>query len=146
MHNIRFLGDTAQLTDEELIYIEDKIVDSVWPNLVGRKLFQVNSIPDVGKLTVRGYKRTDMSQAEISLYGEGKSSKDRSVKSSYDVTVPVIAKNFMIRWRDLEASRNSGQPLDMQDARTQPGKSLKKKINCCFQASTLAGEPWELKA
>ena len=140
------LGDTAQLTDEELIYIEDKIVDSVWPNPVGRKLFQVNSIPDVGKLTVRGYKRTDMSQAEISLYGEGKSSKDRSVKSSYDVTVPVIAKNFLIRWRDLEASRNSGQPLDMQDAENAARQVAEEEDKLLLTGDTLAGEPWELKA
>ena len=107
--------DTAQLTDEEVLYIEDRVIEAVRPQLVGRKLFPVTTLPHAGFLTVRGYKRTDMSAARISLYGQGKN-KDRSVKTPFDVTVPVIHKEFEILWRDLEASRYRGQPLDLQDA------------------------------
>lgn len=107
--------DTAQLTDEELLYIDSRVVEAVRPVLVGRKLFPVFTLPHAGFITVRGYKRTDMSQARISLYGQGKN-KDRSIKTAFDITVPVIHKEFTINWRDLEASRNAGLPLDAQDA------------------------------
>jgi uncharacterized linocin/CFP29 family protein len=107
--------DTAQLTDEEIQYIDSRVVESVRPVLVGRRLFPVFTLPHAGFITVRGYKRTDMSQARISLYGQGKN-KDRSVKTPFDITVPVIHKEFTINWRDLEASRNAGLPLDTQDA------------------------------
>lgn len=107
--------DTAQLTDEELMYIDNRIVETVRPMLVARRLFPVFTLPHAGFLTVRGYKRTDMSEARISLYGQGKS-KDRSEKTAFDITVPVIHKEFTINWRDLEASRNNGLPLDTQDA------------------------------
>jgi len=107
--------DAARLTDEEIIYIEDRVVEAVHPTLIGRKLFPVEVVPNAGLLTVRGYKRTDMSQARISLHGDG-GSFDRSRKTAFDVTVPVIDKKFKIGWRELEASRYAGQPLDLQDA------------------------------
>ena len=116
MQTLRRVGmDTAQLTDEEILYIEDRVIEAVRPQLVGRKLFPVTTLPHAGFLTVRGYKLTDMSQARISLYGQGRN-KDRTVKTPFDVTVPVIHKEFEILWRDLEASRYRGQPLDLQDA------------------------------
>jgi len=55
-----------------------------------------------------------MSQARISLYGQGKN-KDRSIKTPFDVTVPVIHKEFTLNWRDLLATRNQGVPLDTQE-------------------------------
>ena len=116
MQTLRRVGfDNAQLTDEEILYIENRVVEAVHPALIGRKLFPVETLPHAGYITVRGYKRSDMSQARISLYGQGKN-KDRTVKTPFDITVPVIHKEFTINWRDLEASRSNGQPLDVQDA------------------------------
>lgn len=106
--------DTAQLTDEEILYIDSRVVETVRPVLVGRRLFPVFTLPHAGFITVRGYRRTDMSQARISLYGQGKN-KDRSIKSAFDITVPVIHKEFTIGWRDLEATRSQGLPLDTQE-------------------------------
>jgi uncharacterized linocin/CFP29 family protein len=116
MQTLRRVGmDTARLTDEEILYIEDKVVEAVRPSLIGRKLFPIEVLPHAGFMTVRGYKRTDMSAARISLHGEG-GAYDRSVKTPFDITVPVIDKKFKIGWRDLEASRGNGQPLDLQEA------------------------------
>jgi uncharacterized linocin/CFP29 family protein len=113
--------DTARLTDEELIYIDNRIVEAVRPGLIGRRLFPIFTLPHAGFLTVRGYKRTDMSTARISLNGQGKN-KDRSIKTAFDITVPVIHKEFAIDWRDLEASRNGGLPIDTSDAETASRK------------------------
>ena len=93
----------------------NEITEAVQPSLIGRKLFPVEVLPHAGFLTVRGYKRTSMGQARISLYGQS-GSKDRSVKTPFDITVPVLDQNFKINWRDLEASRSNGQPLDVQEA------------------------------
>ena len=100
MQSLRRVGfDNAQLTDEEILYIENRVVEAVHPALIGRKLFPVETLPHAGYITVRGYKRSDMSQARISLYGQGKN-KDRTVKTPFDITVPVIHKEFTINWRD----------------------------------------------
>src|SRR5512136_1902188 len=107
--------DTGQVTYEEVQYIDSRIVETVRPMLVGRRLFPIFKLPHAGFLTVKGYKRTDMSQARISLYGQGKN-KDRTEKTSFEIAVPVLHKEFCVYWRDLEASRSSGLPLDVQEA------------------------------
>jgi uncharacterized linocin/CFP29 family protein len=107
--------DTGRLTNEEILYIDDRVVETVKPLLVGRRLFPVFTLPNAGFMTVRGYKRTDMSAARISLHGQP-GSEDRTEKTAFDITVPVIDKEFDILWRELDASRANGMPLDLQDA------------------------------
>ena len=118
MQTLRRVGMDVpgRLTQEEILYIDTRVVETVKPLLIGRRLFPVFTLPHAGFMTVRGYKRTDMSAARISLYGET-GSKDRTEKTaSFDVTVPVIDKEFEVMWRELEASRSSGLALDLQDA------------------------------
>lgn len=106
--------DTAQLTDEELRYIDNRVVDTVSPQLIARKLFPVFVLPHAGFTTVRGYKKTSKAQARISLQGQG-GSKDRATLSAFDITVPVIDSNFTLYWRDILASRNGGIPLETME-------------------------------
>lgn len=116
MQDLRHVGmDTGRLTNEEILYIDGRVVETVKPLLVGRRLFPVFTLPNAGFLTVRGYKRSNMSAARISLHGQG-GAKDRTEKTPFDITVPVIEKDFEIMWRELEASREGGTPLDLQDA------------------------------
>jgi uncharacterized linocin/CFP29 family protein len=105
----------GRLTQEEILYIDTRVVETVKPLLIGRRLFPVFTLPHAGFMTVRGYKRTDMSAARISLYGET-GSKDRTERAHFDITVPVIDKEFEVMWRELEASRSNAVPLDLQDA------------------------------
>ena len=118
MQTLRRVGMDVpgRLTQEEILYIDTRVIETVKPLLIGRRLFPVFTLPHAGFMTVRGYKRTNMSAARISLYGET-GSKDRTEKTaSFDVTVPVIDKEFEVMWRELEASRSSGLALDLQDA------------------------------
>lgn len=115
MQTLRYVGrDTAQLTDEERIYIDNKVSEAVRPKLIGRQLFPIKDVPP-GDVTVRGYKQTDMGAATISLHGQTMG-RDRSIRTKYDITVPVLHKEFIIWWRDLLASRDSGSMIDTVDA------------------------------
>jgi uncharacterized linocin/CFP29 family protein len=115
MQTLRRVGrDTAQLTDEERLFIDNRIVEAVRPKLIARQLFPVFKV-DPGSITVRGYKQTDMGQATISLHGQTMG-RDRSERSSFDITVPVLHKEFTIWWRDMLAARHIGQPVDSMDA------------------------------
>jgi len=116
MQTLRRVGmDTAQLTEEELRYIDTRIVEAVRPGLIGRRLFPVFKLPDAGFTSVRGYKQTDMSQATISMHGLTKA-KDRTELAAFNVTVPVIHKEFTLYWRDILRSRGGGLPLEAQAA------------------------------
>lgn len=116
MMPLRRVGmDTGRLTDEEALYIDNVVVETLKPLAVGRKLFPVFTVPNAGIMTVRGYKRTGMSAAKISLYGQP-GNKDRSEKTPFNITVPVIEKEFEIPWREVEASRGAQMPIDTQEA------------------------------
>src|SRR4030042_543785 len=123
MQDLRHVGmDTGRVTNEEILYIDNRIIETVKPQLIGRRLFPVFTVPHAGIMTVRGYKRSNMSAARISLHGQG-GIKDRTEKTPFDITVPVIEKEFDIMWRELEASRESGIPLDLQD-----GENAARKV------------------
>ncbi len=107
--------DVGRLTLEEAEYVDARVVETVRPLLVGRRLFPIFSLPNAGYLSVKGYKRSDMSSAKISLYGQP-GNKDRSEKTTFTVTVPVIEKEFEISWRDIEAARGQQIPIDTQEA------------------------------
>ncbi len=116
MQTLRRVGmDTGRLTDEDVQYIDERVVETVRPLLVGRRLFPVFSLPNAGFLTVKGYRRSDMSAAKISLYGQP-GNKDRTEKTAFEITVPVIEKEFEIPWRAIEASRGQAIPIDVQEA------------------------------
>jgi uncharacterized linocin/CFP29 family protein len=116
MQSLRRVGmDTGQLTDEEVRYIDARVVETVRPMLIGRRLFPVFRLPHAGFLKVRGYRESDMSEATISLHGQTKA-KDRVELAPFDITVPVIHKEFTLYWRDVIASRNGGLPIETRTA------------------------------
>jgi len=99
------------LTDEEIKFLDTKIITTMKPTLVGRQLFDTMNLGNVGNRTWRAYTQTDMSQAEISMEGLDQSL-DRVILANADVKVPILSKSVMLFWRDLISSRNGGIPLD----------------------------------
>jgi uncharacterized linocin/CFP29 family protein len=103
--------ETGGLTDEEIKFLDTKIISVMKPALVGRQLFETVNIGNVGTRTWRGYTMTDMSQAEITMEGIDQSL-DHVELANSDKKVPIISKSTMLFWRDLVSSRNGGIPLD----------------------------------
>jgi len=60
---------------------------------------------------VRGYKETDMSEATISMHGQT-AVRDRIELAEFDISVPVISKDYKLFWRDVIASRQGGLPIE----------------------------------
>jgi uncharacterized linocin/CFP29 family protein len=130
--------DTAQLTDEELRYIDTRVVETVRPLLIGRRLFPVFTLPHAGFTTVRGYKETDMTKARISLHGQGKN-KDRIELASFDVIVPVLHKEFTLFWRDVLASRGGGLPLETRTIENAARKVAEDEDHLLITGENSAG-------
>jgi uncharacterized linocin/CFP29 family protein len=132
MQTLRRVGrDTGALTDEELRYIDNRIVEAVRPGLVARKLFPLFQLPNAGLKTVRGYKATDMSQASIDMEGNT-DNEDRVELAGFDISVPVIHKSFTIAWRDIEAARNSGMPIDTMNAENAARQVMEEEEKLCL--------------
>ena len=58
----------------------------------------------------------EFTAAELSFDGDTAPSKDRPSYLRDTIPVPVISKDFSVSWRQLEASRARGEPLDLTAA------------------------------
>lgn len=106
---------TGQLTDEEINYIDKKVVKTVYPILVGRTLFPPVPLGHAGYRKVTFYSETDMAAAVIDMEGQ-KESMDTVPKAPHEVTLPVLHKEFLVLWRDVAMSRHNGVALDVSHA------------------------------
>ena len=103
-----FAADTGLLTEEELQYIDNQVVETFRYGLKGRQLFDVKDISQGGGAQqYRYYTEQDPSEAVIDMTGKGQSD-DHPEKTANDVLVPVIHKEFFLNWRDVMSSRRSG--------------------------------------
>jgi len=116
LKTLRKVGlETGELTDEELRYIDERVVQTVDPILVGRQIFPVFNLGHAGFTTVRGYKKTSMSQATIDMQGITQN-RDRVELSTFNINVPVIHKEYKLWWRDVIGSRKGGLPIETMNA------------------------------
>ena len=105
----------APLIEEEWKQLDEAVVKAVQPVLVGRRVLPVKALAGVGVMTVTWDELTEMSEALISMYGETPA-EDVIIYTRKSLIVPILHKDFRIHWRDLEASRRSGTPLDTANA------------------------------
>jgi len=106
-----FASDAGLLTEEEMSYIENKVLETFRYQLVARQIFPVVQLgQDGGVQLYRHYDESDPSEAVIDMTGKGQSD-DHPEKDAHDINIPVIHKEFFINWRDLASSRRQGPGL-----------------------------------
>jgi len=106
-----FAMDQGLLTEEELLYVEEKVLETFRYNLVGRQLYEVQNIGQGGGAQVyRWYDESDPSEASITMTGKAQVD-DHPEKEAHDIDVPVIHKEFFLNWRDIASSRRMGPSL-----------------------------------
>ena len=109
MRSIGNVGRDELLTQFQIQYVENKIVEAMGELMIGRKLFAPRSIP-VGKKVFTYYSESDMSQAVITMEGITQAG-DVAMFDDNNVMVPAISKDFLIQWRDNQASIEDGPNL-----------------------------------
>jgi len=110
-----FAKDVGVLTEEEILYVENQVVSQIRYQLQARKIFPVRNIPDA-KFT-RFYTEVDPSEAGIDMDGKAQSD-DFPEKTAHDVKLPVIHKEFLLNWRDIDISRRQGPSILDDSIRT----------------------------
>lgn len=113
-----FAMDQGLLTEEEMLYVEEKVLETFRYNLVGRNLYEVVNIGQGGGAQVyRWYDEEDPSAAQISMTGKAQTD-DHPEKTAHDIDVPVIHKEFFLNWRDIASSRRVGPSVVDDSVRT----------------------------
>lgn len=123
MRSLREVGlaTSGVLTTEETQYIEEQITKTIMPQLIGRRLMPIINIPGAGVKKYTYYIEYEMSEALISMTGEGES-KDRVEKGENSVKVPIISKGYDLHFRDVLAHRKIGGDLNTQHAESAARK------------------------
>ena len=110
-----FASDVGILTEEELLYVEQKVIETFRYQLQARKLFPIRSVPDAK--FYRFYDEEDPSGASITMDGKAQSD-DFPEKTAHDLKWPVISKEFLLNWRDIDISRRQGPSILDDSIRT----------------------------
>lgn len=109
----------ATLRKDEWEQVDAKVNDvmrerlTIVDDLRGRGLITPVSIGTILRVTES---LDDFSDAELSFDGDTAPQKDRPNYNQQTIPVPVISKDFSVNWRQLAASRQRGEALDVTAA------------------------------
>lgn len=124
----------ATLRKDEWERIDDRVNEvmrerlTVIDDLRARGLTTPVSLGTILRVTERV---TDMDPAEISYDGDTAPTQDRPEFKRDVIPVPVISRDFTLNWRQLDASRRRGDPLDVTAAAIAARKVRDKIQDLC---------------
>lgn len=106
---------SAPLTDEEWSRLDEAVVKTARTMLVGRKIIEVLGPLGPGVYSLPYAVFTGRKAVGLDMIGDRE---DLVVEADRRITVnmPIIFKDFKIFWRDVEADRHLGIPLDVSTA------------------------------
>jgi len=106
---------SAPLTPEEWSRIDEAVVNTARSMLVGRRVISILGPLGAGVYSMPYSVFSGKTQAGVDMIGE---KEDMAVEPDRRATInlPILYKDFKILWRDVEADRHLGIPLDVSTA------------------------------
>ena len=141
--NMDPLAANATLRHDEWEMVDERINQvfrerlTVADDLRSRGLVQPVSVGTIIRRTERLH---DTSDAEISYDGDAAPQRDRPQFSSEIRPVPIISKGFQFGFRQLDASRNRGEPLDLTAAE-QAARKVRDRLQALITLGVASGGP-----
>jgi uncharacterized linocin/CFP29 family protein len=126
--------DSAPLTETEWSKIDEAVVNTARRMLVGRRVIEVLGPMGPGVYTIPYSIFSGTSSTGIDMVGE---QDDFIVAPSSRATtsVPMLYKDFKIMWRDVEADRHMGLPLDVSTAAVAANYVAVQEDNLIFNGN-----------
>lgn len=93
------------VSEEEILYVRNKVVETFQEQLIARKVFPIENVPDA--LFYRFYDEDEPSEAVISHTGKPQSDDFPDI-DAHDIKFPVIHKEALLNWRETAISQQSG--------------------------------------
>lgn len=103
------------LTDDEWNRLQNAVVQVASKVLVGRRFLDIYGPLGPGVQTVQYDRYKNATPGVIDFHGDSPSAAI-GIEASRYMPIPMIYKDFQINWRDLDASRRFGIPLDTSSA------------------------------
>lgn len=103
------------LTDEQWTFLQQEVIREARRTLVARRFLGIYGPLGAGLESVALEEYGRDKDAEIELEGKHDPEPIAAVRKKY-VRVPILYKDFILHWRDVELSRKLGAPLDASRA------------------------------
>ncbi|SFM14438.1 family 1 encapsulin nanocompartment shell protein [Pelosinus propionicus] len=131
--------DSAPLTETEWAKVDEAVVNTARRMLVGRRVIEVLGPMGPGVYTIPYSIFSGTSSTGIDMVGE---QEDFIVAPSSRATtsVPMLYKDFRIMWRDVEADRHMGLPLDVSTAAVAANYVAVQEDNLIFNGNKELGQ------
>lgn len=107
--------EDCPLTAQDWNQIDTLVVDVARRMLVGRRFIHIFGPMGVGIQDVDYDMFSGTGPAQLAVFGETETSVVKAAKRVHE-NIPLVYKDFMIYWRDIETSRQMGMPLDISAA------------------------------
>lgn len=106
----------APISDKQWDEIDRTIVEVARRQLVGRRFISIYGPLGAGAQFVTLDRFEGNVESSVDVLGENESNKPVSSTHRMNVQIPLIYKDFILYWRDIESSRKYGTPLDLSPA------------------------------
>lgn len=103
------------LNELEFQRLHDAVVESARRRLVGRRFLSIYGPMGPGVQAIAYDEFTGTESGNVDLLGESASSPVFTDQRRFR-TIPILYKDFVLHWRDLEMARQLGMPLDVSAA------------------------------
>lgn len=126
----------SQLRKDEWEELDETVVGAAGPRTERIMQLPQKSLGGIGTLISQWNRSTQMSAAKVSISGRNTGERDRVEYLLSSVPVPVIWKEFEIGLRELVASRNGGDGLDVTGAYEATRVVAEKEVEMYYLGET----------
>lgn len=135
----------APLTDAEWSRLDETVVTAASRMLVGRRVIEVLGPLGSGVYSMPYSVFSSKKGAGIDMVGEDDAFVVEADRRA-TVNLPILYKDFKIMWRDVEADRQLGLPLDVSTAAVAANSVAVQEDNLIFNGSAELGQQGILTA
>ncbi len=113
---LQFLGhEENPLRPDEWTRLTDTVIEVARRSLVCRRFIDLYGPLGAGVQTVASDEFQGVSPGAVDIVGEEETAPVFSDRRTFK-TIPIVYKDFLLHWRDLEAARAHNMPLDVSAA------------------------------
>lgn len=111
-----FLGHSENpLREEEWARLNETVIQVARRSLVGRRILDLYGPLGAGVQTVPHDEYSGVSPGAVDIVGEQETATVFTDQRKF-TTIPIIYKDFLLHWRDIEQARTHNMPLDVSAA------------------------------
>lgn len=126
------------LTDEDFKRLHEAAIQAAKRRLVGRRFINLYGPMGPGVQAIAYDEFTGTETGHLDIVGEGDSNRVFTDKRTFR-TIPIVYKDFLIHWRDLEMARQMKMPLDISAAAGAASWCAEKEDELVFYGDSKLG-------